>query len=147
MYKPLLVSAALLLGNAIFDANAVRAQDYDTGTAPNSYEQRPYSSNTYPNAAANGTYDQQYDQNSYPSDQERYGSNQGQGYRQAHPQAPLPREAIEDMLRRQHFGEFRNFENKGNIYKVTALDQRGQLYRLSIDAYTGRIIEAKPKES
>jgi len=147
MYKPLLVATALLLGSTVLEANHARAQDYDTGTG-NYYDQRPYSSNpTYPNEGGYGSYSQPYDQNSYPSDQERYGSDQSQGYRPNYGRAMLPREAIEGVLRRQNYGELRNFENKGNVYRVTALDRRGHSYRLTIDAYTGRIINAKPKQS
>ena len=159
MYKPLLFAAGLLLSSAVYHGHSANAQDYDTGTAPN-YQQPPTSS--YPDAGGNSQYGQQYEQNSYPSNQysntypdagqydqnqQRYGSNQGQGYGQVNREGPLPQQAIEDMLRRQNFGEFRNFESKGNVYKVTAVDQRGQVYRLSVDAYTGRVIEAKRKES
>jgi uncharacterized membrane protein YkoI len=143
MYKPLLFATGLLLSSVMCGPNSARAQDYDSGNAPNNYQQQPYSS--YPDADSNGRYNEQYGQN--PPNQQRYGTEQGAGYGQANRQGPLPREAIEDMLRRQNFGDFRNFESKGNVYKVTAVDQRGQLYRLSVDAYTGRIIDAKRKES
>jgi hypothetical protein len=151
MYKPLLFAAILLLGSSLYHGRSANAQDYDTGVAPN-YQQPPTSS--YPDGGGNSQYGQQYDQsNTYPDagqygrQNQRYDSDQGEGYPQANREGPLPREAIEDMLRRQNFGQFRNFESKGNVYKVTAVDQRGQVYRLSVDAYTGRIIEAKRKES
>jgi len=160
MYKPLLFAAGLLLSSAVYHGGSANAQDSDTGTAPN-YQQPPTSS--YPEGEGNNQYGQQYNQNSSPSNQysntypdagqydrqnqQGYDSNRGEGYPQASREGPLPQQAIEDMLRRQNFGEFRNFESKGNVYKVTAVDQRGQVYRLSVDAYTGRIIEAKRKES
>jgi uncharacterized membrane protein YkoI len=144
MYKPLLFAAGLLLSSAVYHGGSANAQDSDTGTAPN-YQQPPTSS--YPEGEGNG---QQYNQDAGQYDrqnQQGYDSNRGEGYPQANREGPLPQQAIEDMLRRQNFGEFRNFESKGNVYKVTAVDQRGQVYRLSVDAYTGRIIEAKRKES
>ena len=155
MYKPLLFATGLLLSSVMCGPNSARAQEYDSGNPPNINPQQQYSPNSYPNSGANAQYDQQSDSVPYPSTQQDYGpstqqdygSNQGQGYPHANRQQPLPRPAVEDILRRQNFGDFRDFESKGNVYKVTAVDQRGQLFRLSVDAYTGRIIEAKRKQS
>jgi len=57
----------------------------------------------------------------------------------------LPQEAITDILQLQNFRGLRYFENNGNTYRVTALDPRGRPYRLTIDAYNGRIIKVKPQ--
>ena len=61
-------------------------------------------------------------------------------YRAPHrAERPLTRHQIRRQLRQRGFRDFRRIDRRGSYYVVVAEARRGQLVRLRVNAYNGRI--------
>jgi hypothetical protein len=64
-------------------------------------------------------------------------------YRPDYRHRRLPPDAVAQQLRYQNFRRVGNFDRYGDIYRFDARDPRGRPVRVSVDAYSGRIIDVR----
>jgi hypothetical protein len=60
-----------------------------------------------------------------------------------HRDACLPRHEVKDALRDLGWGDFHDFELRGDVAFVEARRRSGELYELRVDACSGRVIHAR----
>jgi hypothetical protein len=50
-----------------------------------------------------------------------------------------------DNLHRWNFDDLRDMKQVGNVYLLKAVDPHGRPVRLTVDAFSGRIISTEPR--
>lgn len=78
------------------------------------------------------------------NDRKHYAPIQKVGKKEYRRVRPLPPHRIVKKLRKRGFYNIRNLRTNDRFYKARAINKRGRVVRLKIDAYTGRIVKRKP---